>query len=372
MAEKFSTILLDTSIYEQYGLRLEKGLLGKLSQFSRIDAKFILPDVIYNEVKKHLEKKIKASRGALEKALDEAGDHLFFDGSELNDAKSMLIDGKEIEDLGKNRLDKFIDVTGATVLKTGEYVSVSDLLECYFDSTPPFADSGKKKNEFPDAIILMAVEAWAEENDENVIAVSKDEDWRKFCEDKDSIHFVDDLSLALVSFNKETAPYQLIENLEYALNEGKAGKFLQDIAGHLDTIFSGFTPDQEADSNFFWEAEGSCGGFNDFDFLDYKFTVIDKNDDWVVLEAYAEINLHAEGEFTLSMYDSIDKDHIFMGSITKEAEADYETKLLITVSGDLSGSIDDLIVEDVEVVDIPTSMDFGELELDYEPDEDNY
>lgn len=54
MTEKFTAILLDTSIYDQYGLKLEKGLLGKLSQFSRTPTTFLIPDVIYNEVKNHL------------------------------------------------------------------------------------------------------------------------------------------------------------------------------------------------------------------------------------------------------------------------------------------------------------------------------
>ncbi|SAC38723.1 Uncharacterised protein [Enterobacter hormaechei] len=58
-----------------------------------------------------------------------------------------------------------------------------------------------------------------------------------------------------------------------------------------------------------------------------------------------------------------------MGSITKRAEETYTSRILITISGDLSGSIDDLTVEDVEVIERPTSMDFGELELAYEPDE---
>ncbi|UYW75313.1 PIN domain-containing protein [Pseudocitrobacter faecalis] len=77
MTEKFTAIVLDTSIYDQYGLKLEKGLLGKLSQFSRTSTTFLIPDVIYNEVKKHLERKINTSRGSLEKAFEEAGDHLF-------------------------------------------------------------------------------------------------------------------------------------------------------------------------------------------------------------------------------------------------------------------------------------------------------
>ncbi|EPO1576061.1 PIN domain-containing protein, partial [Escherichia coli] len=133
--------------------------------------------------------------------------------------------------------------------------------------------------------------------------------------------------------------------------------------------FEGFAPEQEADSYLYWEADGCSGGFEDFEFTDNHFTVIDKDENWVVIEAFADISLYAEGDFSLSVYDSFDKDHAYMGSITKRAEETYTSRILITISGDLSGSIDDLTVDDVEVIERPTSMDFGELELEYEPDE---
>ncbi|HAS0910197.1 hypothetical protein ABR32_21705 [Enterobacter cloacae subsp. dissolvens] len=371
MTEKFTAIVLDTSIYDQYGLKLEKGLLGKLSQFSRTSTTFLIPDVIYNEVKKHLERKINTSRGSLEKAFEEAGDHLFFDGSELNDAKKILIESREVEGLGKNRLDKFLAVTGAEVLTTGDYVSVPELLERYFSCEPPFAETGKKKNEFPDAITLMAVQAWADENDANVLAVARDDDWQRFCADAENLHFEPDLSNALAHFNEETAPYELIDNLQKALDEGQAGKFLHDIAVHLESTFEGFAPDQEADSSLYWEPEGASGGFHDFDFLDHHFTVIDKDENWVVIEATAEISVYAEGDFSLSVYDSFDKHHLYMGSITKQVDDTFSSRILITISGDLSGPVDDLTVEEVEVIERPTSIYFGELELEYEPDEDD-
>ena len=175
--EKYGAILVDTSIFIGNGLRLEKGLLGKLTQFKKSPIVYLLPDVIKNEIKSHLENKIKVSSAALEKALNDAGDHLFFGDSELNDAKETLIHNKEIDGLAESRVDNFIESSGALVLETGNYVSVSEVLSNYFSNKPPFAETGKKKSEFPDAIVLMAVEAWAEEQDISVLAVAKDGDW---------------------------------------------------------------------------------------------------------------------------------------------------------------------------------------------------
>ncbi|WP_421227826.1 PIN domain-containing protein [Aeromonas enteropelogenes] len=363
---KYGAILVDTSIFDGNGLKLEKGLLGKLSQFKKSPIEYIFPDVVKNEVQRHLESKISTSRAALEKALNEAGDHLFFDGSELNDAKRMLVDSKEINGLAENRVNNFIESTGALVLEAGSYVSVSDLLLKYFSNEPPFAETGKKKNEFPDAIVLMAVEAWADKNDKYVLAIAKDGDWKNFCEDSKRIDYQDDFSRGLEIFNQTNAPYTLLANLEAALESGSATKFLADISSCLESVLDGFTPDQEADSTFYWEADGCHGWFNDFTLLEHEFRIVDKDEDWVVLEASANILVEAEGEFSLSMYDSIDRDHVSIGGVTVRVEREFESEILISISGDLNGPIDELSIDEVEIVSPIKTIDFGYIEPEYD------
>lgn len=366
--KEYGAILIDTSIFDGNGLRLEKGLLGKLSQFKQSPIVYLFPDVIKNEIKSHLESKIKISRAALEKALNDAGDHLFFEGSELNDAKQTLIGSKEIDGLADSRVNNFIETTGALVLDCGDYVSVSDLLAGYFSNKPPFAETGKKKSEFPDAIVLMAVEAWADQNSLNVLAIAKDGDWENFCANSKRIDYIEDLSTGLAAFNRTNGPYALLVNLEKALSENNAEHFLSEVEEGLGAALNGITPDQEADSHLFWEPEGCHAWFKDFDLLENEFRIIDKDDDWIVLEAMAKITIEAEGEFSLSVYDSIDRDHVYMGGITVTAIEDFESEILITISGDLNGPIDELTVDDVEVVSPIGSINFGTIEPDYGED----
>jgi hypothetical protein len=85
--KSYDAILIDTSIFDGNGLRLEAGLLGKLRQFKKTNIDILLPDVIKSEIQSHLEKRIKVSRNSLEKSINDAADHLFFDGSALNEAK---------------------------------------------------------------------------------------------------------------------------------------------------------------------------------------------------------------------------------------------------------------------------------------------
>lgn len=145
---EYNALLIDTSIFDGNGLRLEKGLLEKLTQFKRSPVVFIMPDVIFGEIRTHLERKIRASRSALEKSINEAGDHLFFDGGTLNDAKALLLDSKEIEGLAESRLESFLESTGALRVECAEHLNISSLLEQYFSNKAPFSESGKKKTNF--------------------------------------------------------------------------------------------------------------------------------------------------------------------------------------------------------------------------------
>lgn len=361
----YDAIVVDTSIFDSHALRLESGLLDKLKQFSKSPVEFIVPDVIKNEIHSHLDKKIRIARSALEKSINDASDHLFFDGSILNNAKKLIVESEEVEGLAKFRLDKFIHDTGALVIECNEYITINDVLQIYFKNEPPFAESGKKKNEFPDAIVLLAVESWADKNGKKVLAVAQDKDWEAYCQISKNIDYTSNFSDALSKFNTATAPYVLLENLRIALEKGNAKKFLSTVESSLKLALDGFTPDQEADSYFFWEPEGATGWFKSFEFIDCDFKVIDTNENWVVIEALADITVEAEGDFSLSMRDPIDRDYVSVGSINVTTETEFQSEILITLSGDLNGDINELDIEEVEIVDPITSMEFGTLEPDY-------
>ena len=74
----------------------------------------------------------------------------------------------------------------------------------YFLHCAPFKESGNKKNEFPDAIALLSLQSWAEENNDNLLAVSIDNDWKNFVQGKDNIKVIDDLAKAMDILNKQT------------------------------------------------------------------------------------------------------------------------------------------------------------------------
>ncbi|MBZ7631468.1 PIN domain-containing protein, partial [Klebsiella michiganensis] len=273
----YTAITLDTSIFDGNGLRLEKGLLGRLKQFNGSPTKFVLTDIVVNEIKKHLHDKIINSRAALQKALEEASEHLFFDGSLLTESKQKLIDGPEINELALSRLNAFLVATGAFVIDSAEYVEVAELRDNYFNNKPPFAMSGKKKNEFPDAIALLALEHWAEENDELVFAVAKDGDWKNFCDESDFIDYNENLADALDYFNTKDTPVIMLAKLEAALESINTSNLGLQLRNELESFFSGYYVDQDADSAFYWEPEGVDVTFADFSMADDNLKLIEKN-----------------------------------------------------------------------------------------------
>lgn len=66
---------------------------------------------------------------------------------------------KNTSALAQEQIGSFIEKTGAIQFVCEQHLTISELLDKYFNKQPPFSE--KKKNEFPDAMVLIAVENWA-------------------------------------------------------------------------------------------------------------------------------------------------------------------------------------------------------------------
>ncbi len=159
---EFDAILIDTSIYERNGLKLDKGLLKALYQFKRSPIDLLLPDVIYNELKDHLKKKLNEIN-VLGKVVHDFREYNLVEPDVLT-VLDTLKNNINIDSIVENKLNEFIENTGALEIVCGEFADITKILEDYFSATPPFGKEVKKKNEFPDAITLNAIEEWAKQN----------------------------------------------------------------------------------------------------------------------------------------------------------------------------------------------------------------
>ena len=87
----------------------------------------------------------------------------------------------------------------------------------------------------------------------------------------------------------------------------------------------------------------------------------------IQVSAYVTCTVHAS--FGLAVWDSIDKEYVGMGSTSGEVEEQYTTEILISISGYFSEGLESIEVDEVEVVDVPSHVDFGEIEPDWWHDE---
>lgn len=365
----FGAILVDTSIYERNGLKFDKGLLRALYQFKRSPINLLLPDVIFNEITNHLEKKLNEIHN-LSKVISDFKDYSLVDQTALDSLES-LKNSINIKTSTKSKISSFIENTGAVEIECGQFVNITEILEKYFSATPPFAKEGKKKSEFPDAITLNAVEKWAELNRVKVLAIAVDTDWKSYCEKSENIEYREDLSDVLAELNALNAPYVVLDQVE-SLIKANDVVFLEQVSSHLYSELDDFTPDQDAESYLYWEPEWSTASFESFNFKSHNCRIIEADENQLVIEADVNININAHAEFSLSVYDSIDGDYVSLSSVEAEVETDFDSKILLTFEGEVTTeqTLENLELTDIEILNKPKVIHFGTLEPDFHEYED--
>lgn len=367
--QEYTAITLDTSIFVGNGLKLEQGLLGKMRQFKTIPISFVLTDVTVNELTRHIEEKMKSSKFSLEKALEDSKNHLLIPDNDLNSFKELFSTLKDFKDAASKRVQSYIKMTGAIVLDTNQYVSIADIRDAYFENKSPFAESGSKKNEFPDAISLIALRSWAEQDGQFLCAVSRDKDWEGFCKEEGYIDCIDDLSKALDYFNSEAVSRLVVDKLAEIIVDGGYGSeyFHGQLEFLLQEAVERLTLTQDANSSLSYEADGVEIKFEQLNSIETDFKVIEAGDGYIIVETSLNVELEIEGVFSLYHYDSIDKDYIGAGSVTSTVNDSYDLRVLITLAGDFS-DISEIEINSLELVSNLGTVYFGFLEPNYEPD----
>ncbi|WP_441317331.1 PIN domain-containing protein [Herbaspirillum seropedicae] len=203
-------ISVDTSIFDENKQRLDKGLFSQLQQFGRHPASFVMSDVVYREIKRHLTDHISKSQTRYNRDLTDLCEFVRGDASEVEALKKKLEGMPDANDLCEEQLQQFMDESAAELLQAGDHVTMSELIEIYFNKQPPFQASNLKKSEFPDAIALKTLENWAVKNKREILVVSKDGDWKSFCDQSKHLHLLKDLARALELFQ---SPDDLVKSI---------------------------------------------------------------------------------------------------------------------------------------------------------------
>ncbi|MBW4629576.1 MAG: DUF4935 domain-containing protein [Brasilonema octagenarum HA4186-MV1] len=374
---QFGAITLDTSIFHAQGLRLESGLFKQLEQFRDSSTRLILSEVVREETLSHLIEKTRDAQKEIEKSLKQAKEYWQVENQKIEDIKEIVFSGREAQEIAFERFNQFVKFTSLEIVEAQNYVMVGELIQKYFKARPPFSETGKKKNEFPDAIALMSLETWANENQTKVIVVTSDNDWKNFCKSSERLIAIDDFAGALGLFQLPNAD-DICRDLSERYEKGELEDVKEAISNALEDKMGELEIYPEASSAYIYEQDSTEVIFNGFEFKLFEppnliFRPVNFDNDGLVVEAKLGVDVNIECSFSFSVYDSIDKDDVPMGSGSANIQTNLDVDILVSFIGDLDKIGAEVEVDDVEIeITAPDVIDFGEISPDWMDEDYDY
>ncbi|HBF29745.1 PIN domain-containing protein [Rhizobium sp.] len=194
------SLTIDANIFVENSLSLTGGTIGQLVQFKNSRFSLVLSEIVIREISRRI---AESHQESLENWKRTARKLRRFPsvGDEVDDLNSAVAELPTAKDIARWEVDAFLVDTGAEVI-SADHASMENMLNLYFDGRPPFEPG--KRNEFPDAIALLGIEAWTRASRGGMLVVSKDGGWKRFCQESDveGIFVLEDIATALSIINE--------------------------------------------------------------------------------------------------------------------------------------------------------------------------
>ena len=336
-------ISVDTTVFSKSENNLERGLLTHLAQFEYSEVDFILSEIVVRELTSHIEEDIDKSDRAFKRSINSLRKNRNIDESLIQSTVDTLVDLEPSTSIANERVKKFLQTTGANVIKAKDFVPLDNLVNDYFDTKPPFENVEKKKYEFPDAIALYSLEEYAKKLEKMMIVVSKDKGWVRYCQSSDWLVCEKNLGVAMSHFNRlpsvaESAMEKNEDSLVTHINRALVRHVSHMYVNLL--IASDYIVDSDVyDTTFHNYYISHTPAFN---LISY-----DENDRRYVFQLNVDVEVGVSADI---VFFKIEGDRqIKIGESSLDQEVDTTGSVTITVSGNLNGNF---CVESVEVDDV--------------------
>lgn len=221
----------------------------------------------------------------------------------------------------------------------------ADVFALYFNNRPPFAATGKKKNEFPDAFVFDATKKFLHEHDNDILLViSKDNDWVTAFGELENVVICESVSSALTYIN----------SIDSILSQEM-----------IDQIFNGAYEDIISDAQ--WRIETECFELDCYetmtdleiesvrvDKVDGNFTPLKITRDSILISTSitAKVTGHAEvfDEYN-SVWDSVDHEYAYMSYADIDfTDATVEVECEVCISFDFDNPGDTAQVDSLKLL----------------------
>jgi predicted nucleic acid-binding protein len=364
-AGQIGAITLDTNTFDAAQCNLTRPIFLSLGQFKGTGVRYLLTDVVAGEVRAHIQRRAEDAATRLRAAAREF-DLAWGVTDALPKVTDTIAATPDARGSAQAALDAYIAATAAEVQPSAGNVDLDALLERYFSARPPFANKTDKKHEFPDALALMSLEAWAQAGSKFVIAVSKDSGWRKYAANSDWIVCVDDLRGLLGSFNEEDT--FVAKRVVAQLNQGELAELSTAIDEAVQSFVDDMYPNIDASTAFHYYAEYE--GSSLVERRDIELVTVDaisSTDESITISFDVNFTVEANASFTFYVRD--EGDNIPIGGAAVSRTIDLSLPITIEVARN-----DPSALFDIDVSGDPfTSLDFGHVEADEEePEPENW
>lgn len=181
-------VFLDTSVLIELNFNYSHVNLNRLVELAEADrAHLVLTSVMVREVEANIKKAVHSSVQALAKFRADARILRNFSNPPYDKLFSNFDDDAAEGALVK-QFREFLTAAKAEVI-VPPALTLETALARYFDMKPPFG-KGKKKDEFPDAFTLLALESWCVEKSHKLYVVSTDKDIKTYCEKSQNLLYL--------------------------------------------------------------------------------------------------------------------------------------------------------------------------------------
>ena len=170
--ETRDVIFIDTNVFVKESYFLENNSINKIKELAEDGYVSLLwPEIAFNEVKSHV---VRDMLEAFEQVCCKNTRVLRND----EDFQDYCQKGKDVvEGKALKLLENFKSKTNAYIIPNSYCTDVDDVFRKYFDKKKPFG-SGKKKDEFPDAFIIQALETYCKKMAlKKVLVLTNDKDY---------------------------------------------------------------------------------------------------------------------------------------------------------------------------------------------------
>jgi hypothetical protein len=298
-------VFLDTCIFvtENYSSTAYQTLI-RLGTMGAIKLK--ITDITLKEIRHQIFEKVDAATKSMQAKAGKTAVLRNFDGYRELMTKFDPQKSESLADELFGRVENELIDAGVEIIRATE-VPAGPVFEAYFAVKPPFAP-GEKRKEFPDAFVVAALEAWCENQREEMHVLSTDGTVREACEASDSLYHLEaladfvDLALRRDEYVERAAEYlqDHPENIEEAIKDAVGDQYI-----HLE--------DEDGDGE---------ATVNEISALSVD-DIVKSDDETMVLRCSAMASLSIRVSYAdrnMTMYDSEDKQEYVFGYVREDLD----------------------------------------------------